>query len=356
MLSRFTKLRIGLAGALILGLFTLPTPAGSQANPSSDATAFGKVAVFKGEASVNGRPLRQGVTVFEGDRILTLEGKVEIRSGRSKFLIGPHSDIKLGPSLAKGQSYLELLKGTLKSFINRVLFRKKIQHLSFRVKTPTVVVGVRGTEFMVHATERAGLLFNQEGVVSFTAAGETIRVDASHMSQGGEDIVPLEAQSVLAHETLEALLKEVEHYVDLRVPPAISAKKDLNNIIARFNLNYAGYLIDKKAFHKAKKLCDLAFLFADMRDLKSEALLHKATLSFRFLRDERGALEDLNRIIERYGDTVHAEHALYYKGQIHFSLGETVTAGKVLKRYLQTYPQGRFKESARAILGQIPGS
>ena len=325
-----------------------------QPNVTQDDVLFGKVSIIKGKATINGQRLSRGMEVFEGDLIKTAGGKVEIQSGRSKFLIGPFSEIKLGPSLSREQSYLSLIKGTLKSIINRVLFKKRRLSCTFTVKTPTVIAGVRGTEFIVHAAQKAGLILTKDGTVFFTADGKTIQMDPMHMSQGGEGIKPLEAESILLNKQLEDLLKEVEQFVDLRIPPAISEKKNLNNIIARFNLNYASYLVDKKEFEKARKLCFLAFLFADMGDLKAEALVHKATISFRFLNENRTALEDLNIIISRFGDTTHAEHALYYKGLIHFNLEEKEEAAKALKRYMETYPKGRFRDSVLSILQKIP--
>ena len=334
---------------LILLQFSI-THAEDEAAPASNVP-FGRIAEYKGDVSVNKKPVRRGMRVFLGDVLSTGAGKARIENHSSHFTVGPFTQVVLGFPLNRNgiDAYIDMFYGTFRSVIAKVLFP------SFEVRTSTAVLGIRGTDFLVHATQKASVAFTMEGSVSFSAAGKTVLVGKMEMTQAGEKIAPLKPETIISNETLTALLREVEQFCDLEIPPSLSARKELNNIIARWNLNYAAYLVDKKEFKKAKKLCSLAFFIADLRTLKAEAILNKGTISFTFMDEEDSALGDLDEIIEHYGDTPFVEQALYFKGFIYYNQNAVDKAKKVLEQYIKQYPEGKFKENTLSILQKLSG-
>ena len=312
---------------------------------------FGKIMAYKGYVRVNKKPIHRGMPVFYRDILSTGAGKARVENHSSYFTFGPFTQVVLGFPLNRDRtdSSINMLGGTLRSVIDKVLSS------SFEVRTPTAVLGIRGTDFLIHATQKASVAFTKEGSVSFSAAGKTVMVDKMEMTQAGEKIAPLKPETIISNKTLTDLLREVEQFCDLEIPPGLSARKDLNNIIARWNLNYAAYLVEKKEFERASKLCSLAFFIADLRTLKAEAILNKGTISFTFMGKEDAALKDLNEIMEHYADTPFAEQALYFKGLIYYNQNAVDKARKIFQEYMKKYPDGKFKENALSILQRLSG-
>ena len=336
---------------LLLTLFQFCITHAEGNDTPKSKVPFGRLTEFKGDVSVNKKPVRRGMTVFYGDILSTGAGKARIEDHSSHFTVGPFTEVVLGFPLNKNgmDAYIDMINGTLRSVIDKTL------HPSFEVRTPTTVLGIRGTDFLVHTTQKASVAFTKEGTVSFRAYGKTVLMDEMEMTQGGEKIPPLKPETIIANATLMNLLREVEEFCDLEIPPSLSARKELNNIIARWNLNYASYLVDKKAFENAKRLCSLAFFIADLKTLKAEAMLNKGMISFTFMGEEAQALKDLEVIIEHYGDTPSAEQALYFKGLIYYQQNAVDEARKTLEAYMKKYPDGKFRENVKSILNRLSG-
>jgi len=340
---------LGVCLLLIFVQFSI-THAEDEAAPESKVL-FGKIAEYIGDVSVNNKPVCRGMPVFFGDIVSTKAGKARIEYHSSYFIVGPLTEIVVSFPLKTNKmgARIDMISGTLRSVI------KKLFPLSFEIMTPTACLGIRGTDFLVHSTQKASVAFTKEGSVSFSADGKTVLVNEMEMTQAGEKIAPLKPENILSNETLTALLTEVEQFCDLEIPPSLSARKELNNILARWNLNYAAYLVDKKEFEKAIKLCSLAFFIADLRRLKAEAILNKGTISFTFMGKADAALKDLDEIIKNYGDTSSAEQALYFKGLIFYHQNAVDKARKTLEAYLKKYPDGKFRENAWSILNRLSG-
>ncbi|RPI75663.1 MAG: hypothetical protein EHM45_14655 [Desulfobacteraceae bacterium] len=308
---------------------------------------FGTIAAFEGEVYLNDGPMVMGQKVFEEDKIKTIAGKAEIESDGSRFLIGPHSEITLGPPLNTDRSFIHCIKGTLRSAIHKLLGQ------SFQVKTKFVTAGIRGTEFILHVTPAAGVLFTEEGTVRLDANGQQVDVAKMQMSQAGHGMTPLQPESIEAHPSLSVILNEMRQLCDMNIPVEISGKKELNDIIARWDLNFSAYLIDKAEHDKAQKLSFLAFLIAEKRELKSEARFWRGTIFLRFKGEPRTALEDFNEIIKNFSDTPFFEQALYHRGLAYYDLKQMEEARTDLEEYLRVFPEGKFRENARVILKKI---
>ena len=336
---------------LLLVLFQSRITHAEEKDTPEGGAAFGQITGFTGDVSVNKKPVRLDMHVFHGDILITKAGKARIENHSSHFTVGPFTHIILGlPFNTNGrESYIDLIRGTLRTVIDKFLLEP------FVVKTPTVAIGVRGTDFLVHATRGASVAFTKEGTVSFRADGKTVLMGKMEMTQGGKKIAPLKPETITAAATLASLLREVEQFCDLEIPPSISARKGLNDIIARWNLNYASYLVDKKAFGEARRLCSLAFFIADLKTLKAEAMLNKGMISFTFMGEETAALKDFEMIIEHYGNTPSAGQALYFKGLIYYHQRAVDKAKKTLEAYMKKYPDGKFRENVLSILNRLSG-
>lgn len=141
--------------ALIAALFCL------LALPALAQSYAGVVKTTKGSASVErkGAPieLAPGVQLFEGDRIVTgSDGYLGVTMRDDTLLtLGPRTTLNLDsyafdPKTHDGNFLASLTKGML-SVVTGLIARRSPE--SFVVKTRVSTMGVRGTEFIVEATE-----------------------------------------------------------------------------------------------------------------------------------------------------------------------------------------------------------
>lgn len=114
--------------------------------------AEGDVAVIR--ARVKSRPV-PGVALEESDHIVTGESGsavVTLRDG-TVLTVGPSAVVNLSrfsfePTTQRGQFLVDLLEGSIR-VVTGLLAR--VNPELFKVHTPTSVVGVRGTDFIVEA-------------------------------------------------------------------------------------------------------------------------------------------------------------------------------------------------------------
>jgi len=122
-------------------------------------TPVGKVKRCEGSVSLERAGLLQRLQVGSplqvGDRVRTgVDGAVGITLADDTLLTaGPNStllinEFRFDPRTREGNMLATLLKGTL-SVVTGLLARQTPENVSFR--TPNVVLGIRGTEFIIEA-------------------------------------------------------------------------------------------------------------------------------------------------------------------------------------------------------------
>jgi hypothetical protein len=157
---------------------------GSSARAATEGTGAGAIAAVTGgtgEVTVlNGgtsRKARVGNAIFVGDKITTEADQTVTLTldERSEIVLGPNSSFSVDEYKA-GQSQrtgMGLLHGVLRSIIRKVYREDE----SFTVKTPSSVMGVRGTTFFVsvdrltHETD----VHTVEGKVAFADSAADLR-------------------------------------------------------------------------------------------------------------------------------------------------------------------------------------
>jgi hypothetical protein len=169
-------LRLPHAMSLLLLLSTLlhSTPAVWAQSPTVPAVMAGKpmragiAKVVGGEVRVLGtqgmRTLEPGDAVFSGDRLVTGRyglTSVVLRDGTT-LVLGNNSQLHIqtfafDATTADGNILLELLQGSIRVLTGLI---SKINPDAVQVKTSTLLVGVRGTDFIVEAEEPSPLAFS----------------------------------------------------------------------------------------------------------------------------------------------------------------------------------------------------
>ncbi len=152
-----------LAAALLFSLLAGPVRAQEEKWDARLASASGDVSVIPADGSpeVSGEA---GMPLEEGDRVVTAEGgSAEVAlDGSSLITVRENSDFKLEKT-AKAESTFFLSVGSMLAKI------QKLGTQRLRVRTPTAVAAVRGTEFGVEAAgEQSHVGVFDEGKVEVT--------------------------------------------------------------------------------------------------------------------------------------------------------------------------------------------
>jgi stage II sporulation protein D (peptidoglycan lytic transglycosylase) len=120
---------------------------------------------------------------------------------------------------------------------------------------------------------------------------------------------------------------------------------------SRYFINYASYLIDVGKYMEALESYNAAEENTSIPKTKIDALLAKATLLSSFLDAPEEALKIYGHIRRQYPQA--AEIAQYREGLLLFDLQRFKEARATLADYLESYPQGRFRFQAEALLREI---
>jgi stage II sporulation protein D len=120
---------------------------------------------------------------------------------------------------------------------------------------------------------------------------------------------------------------------------------------ARYDINEAAYLIEVGKYMEALENYQSALELSVIPKTRIDALLSKATLLSAFLDAPEKALEVYRQVSREYPQA--AEIGRYREGLLLFQLERMDEAKSVIENYLKTYPEGKFRFQAEALLEQI---
>ena len=134
--------------ALVLACFAFSLPASAQ---------IGRVKLAVGTASVlragQSLPAKPGLTILEGDTLVTgANGRIGVTFvENTRMSIGPNSRIAISefvfnPTTRKGKFVTRADRGALVIVCGQIAHENRD---AMRVRTPTALLGVRGTRFVV---------------------------------------------------------------------------------------------------------------------------------------------------------------------------------------------------------------
>ncbi len=209
---------------LITALSAAPLPSFARSDDGEDikagtlTTVVGKVSIFHRET---GRILTgaEGDTLYQGDSVRTKSAsyaEVTLDDG-STLKIAQNSRIKiteflLGDDGTRKSSIIKLFRGKLRAFVSKIQTSSFLKAAfgssgsNFAVSTPTAVIGVKGTEFLViHERGRSSVFVDSGEVEYWNISNPESSVSVkqgfySHSAQGSAPTKPMKytmAQAVI---------------------------------------------------------------------------------------------------------------------------------------------------------------
>lgn len=167
---------LGLAGALgVQGALANPDQVAATAGVGQVSLLIGQVRVVRKDGQVEA--LKRGMSVRVGDRVETsASGHVHLRFiDNAAVAVRPDSALEIqayhfdAGQPASSEVRLQVDHGITRSISGRAT---EVDKSRFRMNTPVAAIGVRGTDFIVQATDARMRASVAEGAIVVSALGE----------------------------------------------------------------------------------------------------------------------------------------------------------------------------------------
>lgn len=280
---------------------------------------------------------QEGMELSEKDTVKTGDnGWVAlVLPDKSKINLGNRTQITIYKD--KNKLEIQLDKGKLKANIKKV----KDKEVNFR--TSTAVAGIRGTEFTFFNENFANIIFGKEGTVEFSGTREGKEfVRSGEMTENTKGYKPILPQKIEPNTPLEEAEKLLSMITGDTPPEDFKKAENFPEILARWNINFSRYLVDKKEYYEALHVLEIALDMSRSPELRSDARLQRGNIFSFFLNSYEEALSEYLLNLEEYPDLPQAEISLYQAAVLLDELGYKSQAISRFKEYQKKYPEGRY--------------
>jgi hypothetical protein len=184
---------------------------------------LGKIKALKGKAIIGDRELKKGSKVYNNDLIQTSEASFIVMEmiDLTTVTLGPNSDFKVENwkyrTKTDREAQFSIIKGKL-----RALVRSKAQSPDqLKIKTPTVSMGIRGTEFMVNVVNVGGKAIEQVALLEGSIHMEGPAPELNRDLIPGDHAVIVkndEGDGISSHEERKFTPEEAKSYQEFEEP------------------------------------------------------------------------------------------------------------------------------------------
>src|SRR3989338_3343944 len=294
------------------------------------------------------------IEINEGDRIRTgTDGRMELLlQDGSKLSIGNNTEMEITRFLIdkdKRSGTIFLIKGKLRAIVAKFSGRTDM-----KVKTPTAVAGIKGTDFIVMNEGKANVLFGEEGSVEVKGKDkESVNLAPNTMTENTQGHAPITPVKVEPNTPLADARKELEAVTNVDAPVEWQEAGKLPQILARWNINYGHYLADSGKYKEALEVFQIAADLTDISEINAESRVQRGTVFSRNLSLYQDALKEYQIVLDKYPGMPQAESAMFSIGMIYKDMNEKEKAREYLQRYLKQYPQGKHAPTIETLLGEL---
>lgn len=274
------------------------------------------------------------LSLVDGSKI-TLANNTELEI--TEFLINKNSR----------QGVFSVSQGKLRATIVRM----SQDRVDYKVKSPTSVAGIKGTEFMMLTRGETNVFFGNEGVAEIYGNVEQAKpLTVDTMVQNTRGFVPTDPVKVEHGTSLDVAKKHLSEITAAKPPEDWEISNNLPNIIARWNINYGHYLADSGKYDEALYVFQIALDLTEKPEIRSDARLERGAVYARFLNNPEAALAEYLLIIEEYPEVPQRELALFYTAMTLYELKFFHKAKERLLQYKKEYPDGKYIGNVETML------
>ncbi|BCB96028.1 hypothetical protein JZK55_09500 [Dissulfurispira thermophila] len=308
--------------------------------------------LFKEKSIATYQKAEKGMTLKKGFWIKTgTDGWAVLQlSDNSRLTLANNTELEITEFLVskgKKDGVFSVMHGKLRASITRLAG----ENVNYKIKSPTAVAGIKGTEFMMMTQGFANVFFGNEGQVEVSGdatPSKPLTIDT--MVQNTRNYTPTDPVKVEPDTPLYAAKKDFEAITEAVPPKDWEISGNLPNIIARWNINYGHYLADAGRYEEALYVFQIALDLTSLPEIRSDARLERGAVYSRFLRNPEAALAEYLLVIETYPIVPQRETALYLAGMTLYELGLKEQAKEKLLQYKKEYPSGKHISNVETIL------
>ena len=244
-----------------------------SATPAFSAP-LGTIGKFSGDVYFRSRdntlylPITSVMEISEGGWIKTgKNGWIELSLiDKSRFTIANNSELELTRLIFDGKTrdgLFTLTQGKLRASVTPMRGLTS----SLKVRSRSVVAGVKGTEFLMLSEGPANVFFGNEGSVAISGNDEIEKLLLPQfMTQSTRGYTPLDPVAVEPNSPVADAKKTFESVTQAVPPDDWIASDNLPDIIARWNVSYGHYLADSGKYEQALQVFQIALDLAKVAD------------------------------------------------------------------------------------------
>ncbi|MBF0357339.1 MAG: FecR domain-containing protein [Magnetococcales bacterium] len=306
----------------------------------------GTVSIARGWKKM--QPVVVGEKLYVGDRVKTAK--------KSRVLLNFHdgADIKLGENsnlrlkksiLEKGKkprNVSELLAGALWASVD-----PKKKKAIFVIESQTAGVSIRGTELMIVANKDVSTIFLKSGALSVTGGDINIKLSAGEMTANFGKRRLIKPVTVTGRSDLQAVEDGIKDATSLDRASVLKKRKNYTEILARFYINYASYLVDTGSYYDAITVLLMAQSATKESNQQAEISTLIANIHARFLSSFDEAAFYYKDVLSNYPDSPNYEVSMFHYGLLLQTKGDSAGAKKLFDRYLKEFPNGRHSQNIK---------
>jgi len=308
--------------------------------------------LYREKAGIPYKKAKKGLTVEKGYWIKTEPKSWAVLklSDGSTFTLSENTEFEINEYVIgddRKDGLFSVTQGKLRATITKFTG----QTVNYRVKSPTAVAGVKGTEFMMLTNGQANVFFGNEALAGISGySREEKPLSPDTMVQNTRGYTPHDPVKVESGTALEKAKKGLSDITGQKPPKDWEISGALPHIIARWDINYGHYLADSGRYDEALYFFQIALDLSDNPEIRSDARLERGAVYSRFLRNPELALAEYLLILEEYPEVPQKETALYLTGMTLYELGFKKQARERLSQYKSLYPQGKHITNVETLL------
>jgi hypothetical protein len=289
-----------------------------------------------------------GEKLYVGDRIKTASKSrvlLNFQDG-ADIKLGENSNLRLKKSLhkegKKRRNVSKLLAGTLWASVDPA--KKKAV---FVIESQTAGVSIRGTELMIIADKDVSTIFLKSGSLSVTGGDISITLSAGEMTANIGKRRLIKPVTVTGHSDLQAVADSIKDATSLDAASILKKRKKYSEILTRFYINYASYLVDTGSYYDAISVLLMAQSATKDSNRQAEISTLIANIHARFLSSFDEAAFHYKDVLTNYPDSPNYEVTMFHYGLLLQTKGDSAGAKILFIRYIKEFPNGRHSQTIK---------
>lgn len=286
-------------------------------------------------------PISKGMELFVGDKVNTGENSkalIKLSDG-SIITLAEETSIKLSRFVLKDNkrdTIINIFKGAVRAIVNT---KKGL----FKIETKNSIAGVKGTDFTVVTKGKAAFYFMNKGEIEVSSGSAHVVLRENMMTKVFKDRKPVEPVSINNNRELEQAVNKLFSITSIEIPAFLNESEYLEEMLARWTINYAHYLSDLGSSYDAETLLKIAIELTTRDSVRSEILLQTANIYSQYLKNPSESFKYYDEIIKKYPHSLQYETALYNAALSLYEINSRDMARKYFDLYMEKFPDGRYR-------------